>query len=147
MLFVPQAAFAAIATNPSTYRDIHKHSLVYPSAATAPVSGHVAGRNTPLAGARFSTFGTISTSGAVLDRFGVGYNFDALTFTSQNVGYGANLFYFLRHDSSGFATFGTISTSGAVLDRFGVGYNFDALTFTSQNVGYGPNLFYFLRHV
>jgi hypothetical protein len=147
MLFVPQAASAAIATNPGTYRDIHTHSLVYPGSATAPVSGHVAGRHTPLAGARFSTFGTISTSGAVLDRFGVGYNFDALTFAPQNVGYGPNLFYFLRHDSSGFATFGTISTSGAVLDRFGVGYNFDALTFTPRNVGYGPNLFYFLRHV
>jgi hypothetical protein len=100
----------------------------------------------PLAEAHFSTFGTISTSGAVLDRFGVGNNFDALTFVSQNVGYGSNLFYFLRHDSSGFSTFGTISTSGAVLDRFGVGYNFDALTFTAQNVGYGRNLFYFVRH-
>ncbi len=28
----------------------------------------------------FSTLGTISTSGAVTDRFGVGFRFDALTF-------------------------------------------------------------------
>src|SRR5438874_2217939 len=76
-LFVPQAASAATATNPSAYRDI--------------------------VGTRFSTFGTISTSGAVVDRFGVGFNFDALTFVPQNVGYGANLFYFVRHDASGFS--------------------------------------------
>src|SRR6266705_1604625 len=94
----------------------------------------------------FSTFGTISTSGAVTDRFGVGFNFDALTFVAPNVGYGPNLFYYLRHDTSGFSTFGTISTSGAVTDRFGVGFNFDALTFVAPDVGYGPNLFYYLRH-
>jgi len=31
-------------------------------------------------GSGFSTFGTISTSGAITDRFGVGSSFDALTF-------------------------------------------------------------------
>jgi hypothetical protein len=82
----------------------------------------------------------------VVDRFGVGYNVDGLTFVSQSVGYGRNLFYYVRHDGSGFSTFGTISTSGAVADRFGVGRGFDALTFVSQNVGYGRNLFYFARH-
>jgi Galactose oxidase-like, Early set domain len=45
----------------------------------------------------FSIFGTISTSGAVTDRFGVGDNFDALTFAAGNQGYGLNLFYYLRH--------------------------------------------------
>jgi hypothetical protein len=94
----------------------------------------------------FSTFGTISTSGAVTDRFGVGNNFDALTFVAEDLGYGPNLFYYLRHDSAGFSTFGTISTSGAVTDRFGVGNNFDALTFVAADLGYGPNLFYYLRH-
>src|SRR5690242_2546045 len=93
--------------------------LLVPQAASAAV--HSA--------ARFSTFGTISTSGAVVDRFGVGLDFDALVFVPQNVGYGANLFYYVRHDSTGFSTFGTISTSGAVVDRFGVGTNVDALTF------------------
>jgi hypothetical protein len=94
----------------------------------------------------FSTFGTISTSGAVTDRFGVGNNFDALTFVAEDLGYGPNLFYYLRRDGSGFSTFGTISTSGAVTDRFGVGNNFDALTFVAADLGYGPNLFYYLRH-
>ena len=56
-----------------------------------------AGDRTPLVGAGFSTLGTISTSGAITDRFGVGNNFDALTFTTQNLGYGHNLFYYLRH--------------------------------------------------
>jgi hypothetical protein len=79
-----------------------------------------------------SIFGTISTSGAVTDRFGVGNNFDALAFAPENLGYGPDLFYYLRHDSSGFSTFGTISTSGAVTDRFGVGNNFDALTFAED---------------
>jgi len=104
-------------------------------------------RHNPSAG-NFSTFGTISTSGAVIDRFGVGANFDDLTFSSASVGYGTNLFYYLRHTPSAgnFSTFGTISTSGAVLDRFGVGANFDALTFVSTSVGYGTNLFYYLRH-
>ena len=80
--------------------------------------------------ADFSTFGTISTSGAVTDRFGVGFNFDALGFVGPGVGYGSNLFYSLRHDNTGFSTFGTISTSGAVTDRFGVGFNFDELEIT-----------------
>ena len=85
--------------------------------------------------AQATTFGagakTASTSGAVTDRFGVGYRFDALTFAAPNRGYGTNLFYYLRHDTNGFSTFGTISTSGAVTDRFGVGYRFDALTFAA----------------
>jgi hypothetical protein len=61
------------------------------------------------------------------------------------VGYGNNLFYFLRHDSNGFSTFGTINPNGAVTDRFGVGNNFDALSFAPGNHGFGPNLFYYLR--
>src|SRR5262245_27372481 len=93
----------------------------------------------------FSTFGTISTSGAVTDRFGVGNNFDALTFVAEDLGYGPNLFYYLRRDGAGFSTFGTISTSGAVTDRFGVGIHFDALTFVAADLGYGPHLFYYLR--
>lgn len=96
----------------------------------------------------FSTFGTISTSGTNTDRFGVGSNFDALTFTASNVGYGTNLFYYVRHNpaSFNFSTFGTISSSGATTDRFGVGSNFDALAFAGPDLGYGSNLFYYLRH-
>src|SRR3954471_11012663 len=55
----------------------------------------------------FSTFGTISTSGAVTDRFGVGLNFDALTFVAEDLGYGPNLFYYLRHDPGPGGNFST----------------------------------------
>lgn len=69
---------------------------------------------------------------------------DALTFAAADLGYGPNLFYYLRHDGAGLSTFGTISTTGAVTDRFGVGTDFDALTFEPGNVGYGPNRFYYV---
>jgi galactose oxidase-like protein len=92
-----------------------------------------------------SSFGTIDPNGTVTDRFGVGTDVDALTFVSDDVGYGPNLFYSLRHAPAGFSTFGTINTSGAVTDRFGVGSGFDALTFASADLGYGSNLFYYLR--
>jgi len=93
----------------------------------------------------FSTFGTIATNGAVTDRFGVGNDFDALTFVAMDLGYGPDLFYYLRHDATGFSIFGTIDTSGAITDRFGVGESFDALTFAPGNHSYGPNLFYYLH--
>jgi hypothetical protein len=99
----------------------------------------------PCAPIGFSTFGTIDTSGAVTDRFGVGNDHKAVTFASDDLGYGPNLFYYLRRDTAGFSTFGTIATSGAVTDRFGVGNHFDALTFAPGNRRYGPNLFYYLR--
>jgi hypothetical protein len=92
-----------------------------------------------------STFGTISTSGAVTDRFGVGSNFDDFVYVPGNLGYGPKHFYYLRHDAGGLSTFGTLATSGAVTDRFGVGNNFDALTFAPGNLGYGPTHFYYLR--
>src|SRR5436189_213017 len=93
----------------------------------------------------FSTFGTISTSGAATDRFGVGLDFDALTFVAGDLGYGPNLFYYLRHDpgANSFSTLGTISTSGAVTDRFGVGLDFDALTFARGSHGARPSRLYF----
>src|SRR5260370_3138560 len=65
------------------------------------------------------------------------------TGASIDLGYGPNLFYYLRHDSTGFSTFGTVSTSGPALDRFGVVLNFNALTFTPFDLGYGPHLFYY----
>jgi Domain of unknown function (DUF1929)/Galactose oxidase, central domain len=92
-----------------------------------------------------SSFGTIDPNGTVTDRFGVGTDLNALTFVSDDAGYGPNLFYYLRRDASGFSTFGTINTNGAVTDRFGVGHRFDALTFASANLGYGRDLFYYLR--
>jgi Galactose oxidase-like, Early set domain len=100
----------------------------------------------PYVAVGFSTFGTLDTSGAVTDRFGVGKDHDALAFVSEDLGYGPDFFYYLRHDAAGFSTFGTIDTNGGVTDRFGVGNHFDALTFAAQDLGYGPNLFYCLRH-
>jgi hypothetical protein len=94
----------------------------------------------------FSTFGTLAPSGADTDRFGVGQNVGALTFVAADLGYGPNLFYYLRRDSTGASTFGTIDTNGTVTDRFGVGQNVDALTFAAADLGYGPDLFYYLRH-
>jgi hypothetical protein len=68
------------------------------------------------------------------------------------VDYGADLFYYLRHDASGLSTFGTIllnppspPTTATVTDRFTVGTNATELTFTATDVAFGPNLFYFLR--
>ena len=94
-----------------------------------------------------STFGSINPAlpGTTTDRFSVGSGFDALVFTATDVGYGPNLFYYLRHDSTGVSTFGTISATGTVTDRFVVGNNFNELTFTTTDVGFGANLFYFLR--
>jgi len=92
-----------------------------------------------------SKFGTISSSGAVNDQFDAGNDFDALTFTTTDVGYGPGLFYYLRHDASGFSTFGTISITGTVTDRFGVGFRFNALSFSPDDLGYGRNLFYYIR--
>jgi hypothetical protein len=48
-----------------------------------------------------SIFGTIDTNGAITDRFGVGNNYDALTFAAEDLGYGSNLFYYLRRDVTG----------------------------------------------
>jgi hypothetical protein len=100
-----------------------------------------------------STFGTITPGGAVgvvADKFVVGNNFDALTFSATDVGYGANLFYYVRHDGAGNSIFGTINPAlpGTITDRFSIGANVDALVFTATDVGagYGANNFYYLRH-
>ena len=102
--------------------------------------------------AGLSTFGSITPGGAVgviSDHFVAGNNFDALTFTATDLGYGANLFYYVRHDAAGLSTFGTINPAlpGTITDRFTVGNNVDALVFTDLTApGYGPNNFYYLRH-
>jgi hypothetical protein len=100
-----------------------------------------------------SKFGTITPGGVVgvvADHFVVGSSFDSLTFAATDVGYGANLFYYIRHDAGGLSTFGTINPAlpGTVTDRFTVGNNVDALVFTATDVGagYGIDNFYYLRH-
>jgi hypothetical protein len=125
---------------------IHKVVLVRPMAVTHQTDTEQKVLELPHVPIGFSTFGTIATDGSVTDRFGVGSDFDALTFVPGDLGYGPNVFYYLRHDAAGFSTFGTISTGGAVTDRFGLGTGFDALTFVADDLGYGPNLFYYLRH-
>jgi hypothetical protein len=125
---------------------IKKVVLVRPMAVTHQTDTEQKVLELPHVPIGFSTFGTIATDGSVTDRFGVGSDFDALTFVPGDLGYGPKLLYYLRHDVAGFSTFGTTSTSGAVTDRFGVGTGFDALTFVAEDLGYGPNLFYYLRH-
>ena len=92
-----------------------------------------------------STFGEIIAQGAssskdlwVLAR--TGYN--ALAFAAANLGYGANMFYFLRQDNTGLSTFGTINPTpgGIATDRYAVGTDFDALVFVPGG------LFAYLRH-
>ena len=124
---------------------ISKVVLMRPMAVTHQTDTEQKILEMPYVHTTLATFGTIDTSGAVNDHFGVGTDFDALTFVAADVGYGPDLFYYLRRDSSGFSTFGTIDTSGAVNDHFGVGTDFDALTFVAADVGYGPDLFYYLR--
>jgi hypothetical protein len=124
---------------------ISKMVLVRPMAVTHQTDTEQKVLEMPHVETGFSTFGTIATAGTIVDRFGVGDDFDALVFVAANVGYGPKHFYYLRHDGAGFSTFGTIATNGSVTGRFGVGDDFDALTFAAPDLGYGPNLFYYLR--
>ena len=106
----------------------------------------------PVSGAdQFDTVSTIPPSaGVVTDRFSLtSTNYDALTLSAPDVGYGAKNFYYVRHDNAGASTFGVIKAAGASssADLWAVpntGYN--ALAFAEANVGgYGANLFYYLR--
>jgi uncharacterized repeat protein (TIGR01451 family) len=100
------------------------------------------------------TFGTITPGGVVglsAPLFVVGTKFDVLTYTATDVGYGANMFYYIRHDATGVSTFGTINPTpgGIIQDRFTLrGTNFVGLVFTTDIApGYGANNFYYLRQV
>jgi uncharacterized repeat protein (TIGR01451 family) len=94
-------------------------------------------------------FDTISSAGATTDRFALTEtNYDALTLSAPDVGYGAVNFYYVRHDNSGLSTFGVIKAAGAsssadLWPLANTGYN--ALAFAAPNLGYGDNMFYFLR--
>ena len=99
-----------------------------------------------------STFGVIKSAGASssADLWNLpngGYN--ALAFAAADLGYGANLFYFLRQDSSGLSTFGTINPTpgGIASDKYVVGTNFDSLVFVPSAVStWGTSIFAYLRH-
>jgi uncharacterized repeat protein (TIGR01451 family) len=101
-----------------------------------------------------STFGYITPGaldvGVTTPLKVVGTNLDVFTFVAANVGYGANMFYYIRHDTNGVSWFGTLdpAAGGPILDRFIVGTNttFVGLTWTDLTAtGYGPNDFYYLR--
>ncbi len=97
-----------------------------------------------------STFGTIKPGGVVgvvEDQFVAGNDFDSITFSATDVGYGANLFYYVRHDEFGNSTFGTINPAqpGTITDRLTIGSDVIALVFTATDAGYGANNFYYLR--
>jgi uncharacterized repeat protein (TIGR01451 family) len=95
------------------------------------------------------TFDSISPAGGVTSRFNLAAtNYDALTLSAPDVGYGINNFYYVRHDSTGLSTFGEIiaqgaSTSADLWVLANSGYN--SLTFAAANLGYGASLFYFVR--
>ena len=99
-----------------------------------------------------SMFGVIKAAGAsssadLWPLAGTGYN--ALAFAEANLGYGANMFYFLRQDDAGHSIFGTINPTpgGSALDQYAVGTNFDALVFVPGAVSdWGTGIFAYLRH-
>jgi len=72
-----------------------------------------------------------------------------LTFSASNLGYGLNMFYYLRHDPVTNTTrFGTLdpALAGASTDKFNLGISgHNALAFTGTDVGYGVNKMYFQR--
>lgn len=72
-----------------------------------------------------------------------------LTFAASNLGYGLNMFYYLRSDPvTGHMKFGTLSPAlaGTAADQFDLGANgANALAFTGTDVGFGVNQMYFQR--
>jgi hypothetical protein len=72
-----------------------------------------------------------------------------LTFAAANLGYGLNIFYYLRTDSvTGFTKFGTLAPAllGTSADLFDLGISgYNALEFTGSDVGYGVNKMYYIR--
>jgi hypothetical protein len=72
-----------------------------------------------------------------------------LTFAASNLGYGLNMFYYLRTDPvTGHTKFGTLvpALAGTSADQFDLGANgHNALAFTGTDVGYGVNQMYFQR--
>ena len=69
-----------------------------------------------------------------------------LTFAAANLGYGLNLFYYLRTDPvTGFTKFGTLTPAllSTSADQFDLGIGgHNALAFTGTDVGYGTNKMY-----
>jgi len=99
-----------------------------------------------------STFGEIIAQGASssADLWTIpNSGYTGLAFAGANVGYGTDLFYYVRNSLTGLATFGTINPTpgGIVTDRYTVGTNFDSLVFVPGAVStWGTAIFAYLRH-
>ena len=103
-------------------------------------------------GGGVSSFGEIIAQGAsssadlwVLPK--TGYN--GLAFAAANLGYGANMFYYLRQDVTGLSTFGTLNPTpgGVETDLYSTGTNFDSLVYIPGTVAtWGTSIFAYLRH-
>jgi hypothetical protein len=100
-----------------------------------------------------STFGQIISQGASSSAdlwpiLNTGYT--GLAFAAANVGYGANMFYYVRNDTNGLSWFGTINPTpgGIATDLYPVGINFDALVYVdlAPIPGWGTDYFAYLRH-
>src|SRR5207237_1254423 len=70
-----------------------------------------------------STFGTISATGTVTDRFNTGTNFNELAFAATDVGLGANYFYYLRAGGSPQPVFAVPSLAPGACTNFTGSYN------------------------
>ena len=72
-----------------------------------------------------------------------------LTFSEDNLGYGANMFFYLRHDTVTNTTwFGSLdpALAGTGTDLFNLGITgHNAIAYTTTDVGYGINQMYYLR--
>jgi hypothetical protein len=72
-----------------------------------------------------------------------------LTFSGDNLGQGANMFYYLRDDAvTGTTRFGSLdpALAGSSTDLFDLGLGgHNALAYTTTDVGYNVNQMYFLR--
>ncbi|MCX6930123.1 MAG: hypothetical protein NT154_43965 [Verrucomicrobia bacterium] len=99
-----------------------------------------------------ATFGVIKAAGASSSSDlwvvpGTGYK--GLAFAEANLGYNANMFYYVRNDATGVAWFGTINPTpgGIATDLYAVGTDFDALVFVPGAVStWGSGIFAYLRH-
>jgi hypothetical protein len=78
-----------------------------------------------------------------------GSGYFGLTFAASNLGYGLNLFYYLRTDpATALTKFGILDPAllGTSTDEFDLGLGgHKALVFTGTDVGFGTNKMYYLR--
>jgi hypothetical protein len=97
-------------------------------------------------------FGEIIAQGASSDADlwiipGTGYV--GLAFAAANLGYNADMFYYVGNDAAGLSTFGTINPTpgGIATNLYTVGTNFDSLVFVPSAVStWGTGIFAYLRH-